>query len=174
MFCKPLVASILFLVFIAFSSNAEWLDFNAGTINNTFPLISYNHRLDELLTFDVELRGLIADTIEVDSVDYLRFNRTPGIILTDSVGLPELPIVRCFVWVPDSTHLSFSYAINCDETIGSIPVYPVPLDSIRADSCSPSFIEEFFQIDSLSYLSTDWYPDTLVRFIDEFHFREAG
>ena len=142
---------------IAIPVSAEWLEFNSGAPENSFPLIQHNDAWDDYLTFDVELRGLLGDTIEVDSTDYLRFNMTPGTITPDSVGYPELPLVRCFVWVPDSTDLSLQYALNCMETISCIPVYPRPLDSLRADSVDCPYIDEFFRKDSAAYASDEWY-----------------
>jgi hypothetical protein len=171
LFRIPLCCLISLIAMVSVS--AEWLEFNAGTPENTCPLVQHNNAWDDFLTFDVELRGLLADTIEVDSTEYLRFNRTPGTVPSDSVGYPELPIVRCFIWVPDSTDLSLQYALNCLETIVSLPVYPVPLDSIRADSVVSPYIDEFFRKDSTAYESDEWFPDTLVRLTGEFHLRDA-
>jgi hypothetical protein len=152
---------------------AEWLDFNAGSDDATAPMEEFNKAWDEYLTFDVELRGLATDTLTEDSVSYLRFNNTPGIALTDSTGLPELPVVRCFVWVPDSTDLSFSYSANCADVISCLPVYPVPLDSLVDESSSAYFIDEFFRKDSVAYQSSSWYPNELVEYVSELRFREA-
>ena len=152
---------------------AGWLDFNAGSSNATAPMEEFNKAWDDYLTFDVELRGLATDTLTEDSVSYLRFNNTPGIALTDSTGLPELPVVRCFVWVPDSTDLSFSYSANCADAISCLPVYPVPLDSLVDDSSSAYYIDEFFRKDSVAYQSLSWYPSELVEYVSELRFREA-
>jgi len=151
---------------------AELLDFNAGSDEATAPMEEFNKAWDDCLTFDVELRGLSADTLTEDSVSYLRFSNTPGVAFTDSIGLPELPIVRCFVWVPDSTDLSFSYSANCADVISCLPVYPVPLDSLD-DSSSSYFIDEFFRKDSVAYQSSSWYPNELVEYVSELRFREA-
>ncbi len=164
---------ILIAIVVAGNLLAGWLDFNAGSDNATSPLEEFNKAWDGYLTFDVELRGLSADTLTEDSVSYMRFNNTPGITLTDSTGLPELPVVRCFVWVPDSTDLSFSYSANCADVISCLPVYPVPLDSLVDDSSSAYFIDEFFRKDSVAYISSSWYPGELVEFVSELRFREA-
>ncbi len=77
------------LVVVVCISNlhAEWLDFNAGSVSNSAPMEVFNESWEDYLTFDVELRGLTADTLAKDSLNYLRFSNTPGITLTDSTGL---------------------------------------------------------------------------------------
>ncbi|PIE53351.1 hypothetical protein CSA37_02085 [Candidatus Fermentibacteria bacterium] len=165
----------LMIITVAVTGNlfAEWLNFNAGAIIENEPIEEFNKVWNDCLTFDVELRGLSVDTLTEDAVKYLRFTNTPGIILSDRTGLPELPIVRCFVWVPDSTDLSFSYSANCAEVISCLPVYPVPIDSLVVDQSSGYFIGEFFTEDSIAYISSDWYPNHLVEYVDELRFRDA-
>ena len=168
-----IILSCLLLLPLAALAQTEWLEFNAGTQGRTPPLVQYNGTWDDLLAFDVEVRGLLADTVEVDSVRYLRFNRSPGLTVADSIGYPELPVARCFVWVPDNTDLTLSWAANCPETRSSFPVYPAPLDSLREDSTSTPFIDEFFRKDSAAYASEQWYPDTLARLVGTFHLRDT-
>jgi hypothetical protein len=168
-----IILSCLLLLPLAAPAQTEWLEFNAGTQGQTSLLIQYNGTWDDLLTFDVEVRGLLADTVEVDSVEYLRFNRSSGLTVSDSTGYPELPVARCFVWVPDHTDLTLSWAANCPEKRSSLPVYPAPLDSLREDSTSTPFIDEFFRKDSSAYSSEQWYPDTLARLVGTFHLRDT-
>jgi hypothetical protein len=176
MFLSPyrlIYPSLLLLPPLAAPAQTEWLEFNAGTQGRTPPLVQYNGTWDDLLAFDVEVRGLLADTVEVDSVRYLRFNGSPSLTVADSTGYPELPIARCFVWVPDNTDLTLSWTANCPQATASIPIYPAPLDSLREDSTSTPFIDEFFRKDSAAYASEQWYPDTLARLVGTFHLRDT-
>lgn len=170
---RVIILSFLLLLPLAAPAQTEWLEFNAGTQGHTSPLVQYNGTWDDLLTFDVEVRGLLADTVEVDSVRYLRFSRSPGLTVADSTGYPEMPVARCFVWVPDNTDLSLSWAANCPQATASIPIYPAPLDSLREDSTSTPYIDEFFRKDSTAYASEQWYPDTLARLVGTFHLRDT-
>ena len=167
------IFGLLLLLPLAAPAQTEWLEFNAGAHEHSSPLIWYNGTWDELLSFDVEVRGLLADTVEVDSVRYLRFNSSPDLAVADSTGYPELPVARCFVWVPDDTDLSVSWAAGCPERKASIPVYPAPLYSLREGSTSTPYIDEFFRRDSAAYASDEWYPDTLARLIGTFHLRDT-
>ena len=153
-------------------AGTEWLEFNAGCPEGSEPLVQYNNDWDDFLTFDVELRGLLADTVEVDSIKYLRFRDTPGIAVSNMTGYPELPIVRCFVWVPDSTDLSVQYAVNCLETTPTLPVYPCPKDSVPSDDPG-GFSQEYFRKDSTAYSMSEWYPDTLAQLTGVFYLRDT-
>ncbi len=166
----------LLLLFLLFSfsisfAGTQWLEFNAGCPDNSEPLIHFGTSDENFILFDVELRGLLAETLTVNSVDYLRFDKTPGTVSSDSTGFPELPIVRCFVWVPDSTDLSIEYFTNCPDIRSTLPVYPAPLDSFPDEYCS-GFSQEYFRKDSTIYTLDTWYPDTLVRFTGEFLLRD--
>ena len=150
----------------------SWLQFNAGAPENSSPLVQFNGTWDSFLTYDVELRGLLAETVTVDSQAYLRFSHSPGTVPSDSVGWPELLVVRRMVWLPDDSDISLEYSANCCEGIECLPVYPVPLDSLVSDSTCTPFIGEYFRLDSTAYASEEWYPDTLARLVGEFRLRD--
>ena len=165
-----LLTSVL-LSSIAFGQQT-WLQFNAGASENSSPLVQFNGTWDSFLTFDVELRGLLAETVTVDSQDYLRFSTSPGTVPDDSMGIPELPVVRRMVWLPDGSDIELEYSASCCEGLECLPVYPAPLDSLVSDSTCTPFIGEYFRKDSSAYASTGWYPDTLARLVGEFRLRD--
>ncbi len=169
MLVRFLLPSIL-LASMSFAQSS-WLQFNAGASENSSPLVQFNGTWDSFLTFDVELRGLLAETVTVDSQAYLRLP-SPGTVPSDKVGWPELPIVRRMVWLPDDTDIALEYSAACCEGIECIPVYPAPLDSLVTDSTGASWIGEYFRQDSSAYASEEWYPDTLVRLVGEFRLRD--
>jgi hypothetical protein len=150
----------------------SWLEFNAGASENSSPLVQFNGKWDEFLTFDIELRGLLAETVTVDSQEYLRFSKSPGTVPADSVGYPELPVVRRLVWIPDDSDITVDYSASCCEGIECLPVYPTPLDSLVSDSTCTPYIGEYFRQDSAAYASEEWYPDTLARLVGEFRLRD--
>ena len=170
MFPRYLLPSVL-LTSMALAQ-ASWLEFNAGCPEGSEPLVIHNGTWAGLLTFDVELRGLLADTITVDSQDYFRFSSSPGTVPSDRVGFPELPVVRRMVWLPDDSDITLEYSASCCEGIECLPVYPAPLDSLVDDSTCTPYIGEFFRKDSTAYSSTEWYPDTLARLVGEFRLRD--
>jgi hypothetical protein len=151
MFARYLLPSVL-LSSMAFAQSS-WLQFNAGASESSFPLVQFNGKWDEFLTFDIELRGLLAETVAVDSQDYLRFSTSPGTAPADSVGYPELPVVRRLVWIPDDSDITLDYSANCCEGIECLPVYPAPLDSLVSDSTCTPYIGEYFRLDSAAYAS---------------------
>jgi hypothetical protein len=170
MIARYLLPSVL-LSSMAFAQSS-WLQFNAGASESSSPLVQFNGKWDEFLTFDIELRGLLAETVTVDSQDYLRFSRSPGTVPDDSVGYPELPVVRRLVWIPDDSDITLDYSANCCEGIECLPVYPAPLDSLVSDSTCTLYIGEYFRQDSAAYASEEWYPDTLARLVGEFRLRD--
>jgi len=158
---------VVLIASIAFSQNS-WLEFNAGAPDSTAPLVQFNGKWDSFLTFDVELRGLLAETVTVDSQDYLRFTQSPGTVPSDSTGWPELPVVRRMVWLPDDSDITLEYSADCCQGIECLPVYPAPLDSLIQDSTCTPYIGDYFRLDSAAYASEEWYPDTLARLVGEF------
>ncbi|NLP05128.1 hypothetical protein GX411_04175, partial [Candidatus Fermentibacteria bacterium] len=66
----PLLLSAVLLFSLPASS--QWLQWNAGCPEGSEPLVIHNGTWDSFLTFDVELRGLLAETVTVDSQAYLR------------------------------------------------------------------------------------------------------
>ena len=170
MFPRYLLPSAL-LASVAFAQTS-WLTWNAGCPEGSEPLVQFNGRWDELLTFDVELRGLLADTVTVDSQDYFRFSSSPGTVPSDRVGFPELPVVRRMVWLPDDSDITLEYSANCCDGVESLPVYPAPLDSLVDDSTCTPFIGEYFRKDSSAYASDEWYPEVQAELVGEFRLRD--
>ena len=166
-------ALTLLLILLPIPASSQWLQFGAGCPEGSEPRAVHNITLDDLITFDVELQGLLADTILNDSISYLRFDGSPGTTPMDSVGYPELPTVVCFVAVPDDADLELSCLSELPETMAlDIDVYPAPLDSLFADSTTTPYIEEFFVKDSSAYFSEEWYPDQLAEIVGDFHLRD--
>ncbi len=166
----PLLLSVVLLFSLPASS--QWLEFNAGCPEGSEPLVIHNGTWDSFLTYDVELRGLLAETVTVASQAYLRFPSSPGTVPSDSVGWPELPVVRRMVWLPDDSDITLECSANCCEGIECLPVYPVPLDSLVSESTCTPYIGEYFRKDSSAYASEEWYPDTLARLVGEFRLRD--
>jgi hypothetical protein len=170
MFARYLLPSIL-LASMALAQDS-WLEFNAGASENSSPLVQFNGTWDSFLTFDIELRGLLAETVTVDSQDYLRFSKSPGAVPDDSVGYPELPVVRRMVWLPDDSDITLEYSANCCEGLECLPVYPAPLESLVTDSTGASWFCELFSPDSAAYASDEWYPEVQAKLVGEFRLRD--
>lgn len=151
---------------------AGWLEFGPGCPDDSPPALIYNGSTEELLSFDVELVGLTADTVDHEGIEYLRFNSTPGTRSTNTVGYPELPVVTCFIAVPDASDLVLSELHACPTTSDALPVYPAPLDSLVSDSLHTPYYEEYFTKDSAAYESTEWYPVEQAILSGEFHLRD--
>jgi hypothetical protein len=170
--CTSRSALFALLTLLPLSASAEWLEFGAGCPEGSEPLTFHDITLDDLIAFDVEMQGLLADTVVHDSIPYLRFSRSPGTAPMDSTGYPELPVVVCFVVMPDESDLELSYSAECMESMGCLPVYPAPLDSLVSDSAGTPYITEFFRKDSTAYASEEWYPEELAEIVGEFHLRD--
>ena len=167
--CRILIAE---LIFIPSSSTAEWLEFGAGCPGGSEPASFHNVTTDDFISFDVELRGLRADTVQHDRTDYLRFTRTPGTRPMNEVGYPELPVVTCFIAIPDESDIGLEFTSSSMSRIGSIPVYPSPLDSLVTDNFQTPHYEEFFRMDSAAYASSKWYPEEIAVLSGEFRLRD--
>ena len=160
------------LLLLTEPSPAGWLEFGPGCPENSEPRTVHNITLEDFISFDVELNGIRADTIEHDGTDYVSFNRAPGTRPMEEVGYPELPVVTCFVAVPDESDLMLDYSAGCMSRLETIPVYPAPLDSLVEDStCTPRY-EEFFRKDSAAYVSDEWYPGDIAVLSGEFVLRD--
>ena len=165
------VIALLTIIFIV-PASAEWLEFGAGCPDNSDPLTFHNITLDDLISFEVELQGLLADSVEHEGISYLRFDSSPGTVPMDETGFPEVPVVTCFVAVPDDSDLDLMFSAGCMSSIECLPVYPAPLDSLVEDSTSTPYIEEFFRKDSAAYVSDEWYPSEIAGITGEFMLRD--
>jgi hypothetical protein len=170
--CISRSALFLLLALLPLTASAEWLEFGAGCPEGSEPLTFHDITLEDLIAFDVELQGLQADTLINNSLPYLRFDRSPGTTTMDFVGYPELPVVVCFVAVPDESDLELTCSAACMESMECLPVYPAPLDSLVSDSTGTPYITEFFRKDSAAYASEEWYPEELAEIVGEFHLRD--
>jgi hypothetical protein len=166
----PLLLSVVLL--FAFPASSQWLQWNAGCPEGSEPLVIHNGTWDSFLTFDVELRGLLAETVTVDSQAYLRFPSSPGTVPADIVGYPELPVVRRMVWLPDDSDIALEYSASCCEAIECLPVYPAPLDSLVSDSTCTPYIGEYFRMDSAACTSEEWFPSEQAELVGEFRLRD--
>lgn len=105
---------------------------------------------------------VIWESVEHDSLDYIRFTDSP---VTDSIGYPELPMITCLVAVPDSVTPSLEFAA-CNSLIQSVdPVYPAPFHYISYER-TPAVADSFVQ-DSTAYASAEFWPSERVRIIGE-------
>ncbi|MCD6588374.1 MAG: hypothetical protein J7K88_07475 [Candidatus Fermentibacteraceae bacterium] len=150
---------------------ADWLEFNAGCPSGTLPSVSRGVTEDDYISFDVELQGLLSETLTHDNIDYLRFNQSPGTVPMDETGFPEVPFVTCFVAVPDGVDLDLSFHASCEETVECLPVYPAPCDSLVHEH-GVTFIDEFFERDQAAYSSSEWYPSVTAEISGEFRLRD--
>ena len=172
MFPRVLSAVVAFTLLGVLPVSAEWLEFGAGCPEGSEPLTLHNITLDDIISFDVELQGLLADTVKYDEIKYLRFSNSPGTVPMSETGYPEIPVVTCFVAVPDDSDLGLTFSAGCMSQMECLPVYPAPLDSLVADStCSP-YVGEFFRKDSAAYASDEWYPGELAEITGEFMLRD--
>ncbi|MCK5036227.1 MAG: hypothetical protein KAS73_10070 [Candidatus Sabulitectum sp.] len=103
------------------------------------------------------------ETVEHDSLDYIRFR---GTSVTDSIGYPELPMITCLVAVPDSVTpaLEFAMSVVTEQTVN--PVYPAPAH-ILSDQYNTAAIVDSFVQNSTAYLSDEFWPTERVRIIGE-------
>lgn len=161
---------IIMLVFAGLSFG-DWLEFNAGCFAGASPSVRHGVTTPDYISFDVELRGLLSETLIHDSVEYLRFNQSPGTVSMDVTGYPEVPFVTCFVAVPDGVDLDLSVSASCEETIECFPVYPAPFDSLVHEQ-GVTFIDEFFEKDPSAYSSSEWYPSVTAEISGEFRLRD--
>ena len=102
------------------------------------------------------------DTVAYDSLDFLRFT---DITVTDSIGYPEVPMITCYVAVPDSVTPQLEWSVTGEEEQRGLPVYPAPRQVVSSGYIR-CVVEEFVQ-DSAAYASSQWWPSDRVRIIGE-------
>ena len=102
------------------------------------------------------------ETVEFDSLSYIRFTDSP---LTDSIGYPELPMITCLVAFPDSVTPYLEFAVSGQREQSVAPVYPAPARAMSYEY-TPTVIDSFIQ-DSTAYASDDFWPSERVRIIGE-------
>ncbi|MCD6587896.1 MAG: hypothetical protein J7K88_05040, partial [Candidatus Fermentibacteraceae bacterium] len=172
-FLRRVVSSfpIAAVLFLSQSSTAGWLEFGAGCPEGSQPVVYHTQTNSEFICFDVELQGLLSETLTHDNIDYLRFNQSPGTVPMDETGYPEVPFVTCFVAVPDGVDLDLSFHASCEETVECLPVYPAPCDSLVHEH-GVTFIDEIFERDQAAYSSSEWYPSATAEISGEFRLRD--
>ena len=102
------------------------------------------------------------ETVEYDSLDYIRFEDSP---LTDSIGYPELPMITCLVAFPDSVTPYLEFAVSAQREQSVDPVYPAPAQ-VMSYEYTPAVVDSFVQ-DSTAYASDEFWPSERVRIIGE-------
>lgn len=152
------------------SARADWLEFNAGCAGSSEPVINYGQTTSDYITFDVELRGLESEPVEHDLETYSRFNGTEGVRMLSDVGYPELPVVTCFVAVPDNVTLNVKSYRSCADFLDGITAYPAPSQELISEH-GMTFYTEVFQKDITAYSSTEWYPGISAELSGEFRLR---
>ncbi len=164
---------LLLIVLLVFAGlcYADWLEFNAGCPSGASPLVRHGITAPDYISFDVELQGLLSETLTHDSTQYLRFNQSPGTVPMDVTGYPEVPFVTCFVAVPDGVDLDLSFSASCEETIACLPVCPAPYDSLVHEQ-GITYIDEFFEKNPAAYSSLEWYPSVTAEISGEFRLRD--
>lgn len=114
-----------------------------------------------------EVAFILQTPVSFDTAAYNgeRFVRFADITVADSIGYPEVPMITCFVAVPDGVDPELEWSITGETEHSDYPVYPAPA---RVISCeyTPQVVEEFRQ-DSAAYASRDWWPASRVRIIGE-------
>jgi len=159
------------LLCFAGNIHAEWLSFNAGCSDGTEPVINHGITTENYMTFDVELRGLDSESIQHDLETYSRYINTPGIRMLSDEGYPELPVVTCFVAVPDDVSLTVEGYRSCADFIENVTVYPAPSLELVTEGAI-TFYKEIFQKDASAYLSSEWFPEVSVEISGEFRLRD--
>ncbi len=101
-------------------------------------------------------------TVEHDRLRYIRFSDSP---LSDSIGYPELPMITCFVALPDNVTPGIEFAFSSETTQSVVPVYPAPAHVISYEY-TPAVVDSFVQ-NSTAYLSDEFWPSERVRIIGE-------
>ena len=150
---------------------AEWLNFNSGCSDGTEPVINYGRTTESYITFDVELRGLSSESILHSQETYCRYSKTPGVRMLSEEGFPELPVVTCFVAIPDDVSLSIASNRSCADFLENVNVYPAPSLELVSES-GVTFYKEVFQKNAGAYTSSEWFPEAAAEISGEFRLRD--
>jgi len=102
------------------------------------------------------------DTVFYDCEGFIRF---VDITVSDIVGYPEVPMITCFVAVPDGVDPELEWCVTGEVEYSDFPVYPAPEHVISYEN-TQRIVEEFRQ-DSAAYASCDWWPSERVRIVGE-------
>jgi hypothetical protein len=121
-----------------------------------------DHDLGQSRVVFIAQTPLLWESVEHDSLDFIRFTDSP---VTDSVGYPELPMITCLIAMPDSVtpELDFAWAGMHERHVD--PVYPAPAQVISYEY-TPAVVDSFVQ-DSTAYISASLWPAEMVRVIGE-------
>ena len=101
-------------------------------------------------------------TIQEQNVTFHRFD-VPGSGVTPTVGLPELPVFRRLVAVPEGARVTFSFKPGQTKTVGNVKVYPVqePLPEAMQTQLPYSVVKKF-TINNTFYARDQVYPSNIV------------
>jgi len=104
---------------------------------------------------------LTLETVQYDSLEYIRFTDSP---LTDSIGYPELPMITCLIAVPDSVTPplpAYNFGTDClaEKVLKNTAV---PVAGVFASS-QPSAIDDY-----------EWYGKGILEGIDTQGFGRLG
>ncbi|PIE52917.1 hypothetical protein CSA37_04545 [Candidatus Fermentibacteria bacterium] len=117
------------------------------------------------------MRGLDSQEILHESVEYSRYSGTPGVRMYSEAGYPEVPVVTCFVAVPDNVALSLESSRSCADHLENTVVYPAPCLELVTEGAS-TYYKEVFQKNPSAYSSTEWFPAVGAEISGEFRLRD--
>ena len=141
----PLYRIFIFVILFAVVANAQWLN-NGGIKTNILSVTPQSTKVEFILT-NYDQR-----TIDVNGTECVYY-QIPGSINLMERGLPQLPIDRRSIVIPDLAATSLNIVSADYETIQTLPVMPSKghiTRNIDPDSV-PFEFDDFYQ-------ANNWYP----------------
>jgi hypothetical protein len=156
----------LLITFVAISMNdatAQVIKFGSGNTGVTANVLE--SRTDKI-TIEYLFGGYEQEVVKINGTEYLSLS-APGMISTMEKGLPQIPIYKASVIIPDLTAMNYRIISQESEEVYSKPLIPSKGHMTR-DIDINQVPYEF----SNNYLSGTWYPESIINLNDPYIIRD--
>lgn len=78
--------------------------------------------------------------------------------VTTDLGLPELPVIRQLIAVPEGANVTVNYNLGSPTNLGGLDISPVPEIVVDTDADGNEYLREEFYINSQAYSTNAFFP----------------
>jgi len=150
---------LLFAIFLClFSLNQEFIEFTSSeTTKPDYNVISSE---DTLVEFDLQIPGIYSN--DVDSFQRISIDDHTR---TDSVGLPELPVVSFLVAIPECDHVNMEIDLVDSVKFSDMYIYPAPMMVLDTNQDGITYYREEFIYNESAYNTDENFPGIIAEVV---------
>jgi len=144
---SPLSILLLLISATVFSQN-QWIGFTKTTAQA--PVFTLVTSTRQAVSFELEICGMYKQDISENNVVYSRLS-IPGAYPSDTIGSPEIPVIKYMVAIPECSDVHISYTTVSQKSFSNYNVYPTPNYELITNPDNTVYLSEVFEINNAIY-----------------------